>query len=347
MADLYALGRAARAEAIQIDTAASRRLMDIYGDVYRSLSGELDAITDRIRAARAAGQPVTPAMLYQEGRLQALRAQALGQLEQAAERAVPVVREAVGAARSQAAATAATMVEAVTPPTALGFGTVNLPIAAVEAAASFTAQGSPLATLFASIAPAGAEAIERAIITAVASGTNPRVVAREIRQALGGNAVRAMTISRTEIMRAHREGAIETYRQNASTIRGWVWVAGLGSRTCASCWAQSGTEHPLDEPMASHPNCRCVAAPLTVSWRDLGIDLPEPDPVPYGPDLFASSKPDLQRAVLGPSRYEAYRRGDVRLEDFVARRQSAQWGASTSEAGLTEARQNAAVRQAA
>lgn len=346
MANLQALARAARADAIRIDTAASDRLMAAYGDVYRSLSGELDALTARLDAARRAGEPVTPAQLYQEGRLQKLRAQALGQLTVAETRAVPIVRQAIQEARTQAAASAASMVEAVQPPGALA-STIQLPTPAIGQAVAFTSPATPLANLFAAIAPMGAAAIERAIVTGVASGAHPRVVARQIAKEIGGNAVRAMTISRTEIMRAHRAGAIETYGQHPTTIRGWVWVAGLGARTCPSCWAQNGTEHPIDEPMASHPRCRCVAAPLSAKWSDLGIDLPEPAPVPYGPDLFARSSPDLQRRVLGDAKYEAYRRGDVRLEDFVARRDSPTWGASTSEAGLTEARQNAALRKAA
>lgn len=346
MGDLYALARAARAEAIRIDTAASERLMAAYGDVYRALSGELDALTARMTAARRAGKPITPAMLYQEGRLQTLRAQALSQLQQAEGKAIPAVRAAIAEARSQAAASAASMVEAVRPP-GLASSTIQLPTAAVGQAVAFTSPATPLAALFADIAPSGAAAIERAIVTGVASGSHPRVVARAVKQAIGGNAVRAMTISRTEIMRAHRAGAIETYGQHPNAIRGWVWVAGLGSRTCASCWAMSGTEHPIDEPMASHPRCRCVAAPLSVRWSDLGIDLPEPSPVPYGPDVFARSPAATKRSVLGDAKYEAYRRGEVRLEDFVARRHSPTWGASTSEAGLIEARRNAALRQAA
>jgi len=344
MPDLYAMARAARADAIELDTAAARRLMAVYGEVYRSLNAQAKLIAAKIEAARVAGDPVSRAWLYQDGRIQALKAQALEELTAAAERAEPIIRETVGGARSQAASTAAEMVRTATP---LTVSTVNLPIAAINQAAAFGSPGTPLALLLAEIAPAGAASIESAILNGIASGSNPRVVAREIARSLGGHAVRALTISRTEIMRAHREGARDTYRQNAGVIRGWVWVAGLGSRTCASCWAQNGTEHPLDEPMATHPNCRCVAAPLSVRWRDLGIDLPEPAAVPYGPDVFASSSERVQRSVLGPSKFDAYRRGEVRLEDFVARRQSPTWGPSTSQAGLDEARSNAAVRQAA
>jgi len=346
--DLYRLARAARAEAMRIDTAASDRLMAAYGDVYRSLSGELDALTARLDAARRAGEPVTPAQLYQEGRLQRLRAQALAQLQTAEARALPVVREAIAAAHAQAAASGSAMVEAVRPPgIPTPIATVNLADAAIAQAVAFTSPGTPLANLFAAIAPEGAAAIERAIVTGVASGAHPRVVARQIAKEIGGNAVRAMTISRTEIMRAHRGAAIETYQRHPATIRGWVWVAGLGARTCASCWAQNGTEHPLDEAMASHPRCRCVAAPLTVPWSDLGIDLPEPDPIPLGSDLFARQSPELQRAVLGDAKVDAYRAGHVRLEDFVARRISPTWGPSTSAAGLPEALANAAARKAA
>ena len=175
---------------------------------------------------------------------------------------------------------------------------------------------------------------------------NPVDIAREVRHHLNGNMVRALTISRTEVMRAHREGALATYRANSAYIDGWIWVAGLGIRTCASCWAQHGSEHPLDEPMASHPRCRCVAVPKTRSWSSLGITgMDEPEVTP-GPVLFGRLSEERQLEVLGPSKLEAYRRGDVALEDFVARRDDPRWGPSTRAAGLKEARENAAARAA-
>lgn len=343
MADLYTLARRARAEIIRTDTAAAERLMRIYGDVYRRLSAEADAIAARIEAARQRGERISAAQLYQEGRLQRLRAQALDELQRAQDRAVPAVNGAIDIARAQGAGSARAMAEGVLPP---GFS-ATLPSTTILQAATLSMPGSPVAALFATIAPQGAEAIVQAIVGGIAAGSHPTVVARGIRTALGGNAVRALTISRTEIMRAHREAARETYQRSSNVIRGWVWVAGLGARTCASCWAQNGTVHPLDEQMATHPRCRCVAAPQTVSWAELGVSLPEPAPVPYGPDLFATQPAALQRQVLGDSKYEAYRRGQVHLEDFVARRHSPEWGASTSEASLVEARRNAAVPRAA
>lgn len=344
MPDLQTMARAARAEAVRIDSDASRRLIAAYADVFRALSGELEAITDRIATARRTGEPISPSLLYREQRIQRLREQALQELTTAGSRARLIIGGAIDTARVASTESALTMVREITPP-AVALASINLPTAAVGQAVAATTPGTPLANLLAAIAPAGADALERAIVTGVATSTNPRVVAAEVRRIIGGSAVRAMTISRTEIMRAHREGAIETYRASP-VVKGWVWVAGLGSRTCASCWSQHGTEHPLDEPMASHPNCRCVAAPLTVSYRDLGIDLDDPR-VPSGASLFDRAKPEVQRAVLGPSGYDAYRAGTVRLEDFVARRRSATWGATTSRASLTQARRNATERKAA
>ena len=332
-----------RAAVLRGDTDAARRLMDAYRDVYHRLTVELDAALEALGEARSGGGPVSPARIYRVERIRAFRDQAAAELTRYGVAAKGIIDEQVDTTRRQAVEGAARMVGAVTPP-GVTASTTLLNVGAIDQAVANLTPRGPLARLFATFGQEGADALGRALVTGVATGHGPDAVARDMRRVLAGQPVRAVTIARTEIMRAHREAARETFRREP-TVRAWVWVAGLGSRTCASCWAQHGSVHPLDEAMASHPRCRCVMAPVTVPWSDLGFPgLAEPDPVPAGPDLFAAAPESVQRMVLGPSKFAAYQRGDVRLEDFVATRTSLTWGRSTSEGSLRAARAKAARR---
>lgn len=58
----------------------------------------------------------------------------------------------------------------------------------------------------------------------------------------------------------------QTLTQNIQT-EGWQWVAQLDKRTCRSCIMHHGEKH-LSGELHSHPNCRCVMAPLISQYPD-------------------------------------------------------------------------------
>lgn len=141
---------------------------------------------------------------------------------------------------------------------------------AVEEMLRMNAVDTPLHELLTKISPNGAKRASEALIKGIEQGRNPMAVAPEIRDALGVPLSRALTISRTEMMRAQRTATIAGYRENAEMIEGWEWVASLDENCCDECEAMNGTIHPLSEEMDSHPNCRCSAAPVSKSWADIG-----------------------------------------------------------------------------
>lgn len=343
---LYTEARAFRSQVLATDTAASARLAKAYAAAFRRIDTELRLTITAIERAQATGQPVTAAVLYREERLQRLRAQTLVEINRFSAEAQTTITTAIDTAADQGWRGATNLVNEVTPPGITASLGTNVPTTTVEAITG-AFRSTAIQRMLAPLGAQAAAAIEESLTTGVAMGQNPRVIASQIRHQLGGNMVRALTISRTEVMRAHREAALATYRHSADVIDGWTWVAGLGSRTCASCWAQHGSVHPLDEPMASHPRCRCVAVPHSRTWKDLGFgDLAEPNPIEPGPSVFARASDQRQLDVLGPGKLAAYRAGDVGLEDFVARRTDPLWGPSTRAAGLAEAKANAAARAA-
>lgn len=59
----------------------------------------------------------------------------------------------------------------------------------------------------------------------------------------------------------------QTLTQHTQT-EGWQWVAQLDKNTCRSCIAHHGEKHLTGE-LHSHPNCRCVMAPLLSQYPDI------------------------------------------------------------------------------
>lgn len=213
----------------------------------------------------------------------------------------------------------------------------RLPKGALQEITAALSPGSPVAEILARTGEKAATALHEALIAGVATGQGPRAIAAGMRQALGTQAFNLMTLTRTEVLRAYRSASLETYRANSDVVRKWRWTCARSVRTCGLCWAMDGQEFDLDEPFSSHPCCRCSPIPVTVSWKDLGFDIPEPHVhLETGAEAFAQLTPEEQLKVLGPSKLRLYNAGQLTLRDLVASTQSAVWGPGRRERTLRE-----------
>jgi len=175
------------------------------------------------------------------------------------------------------------------------------------------------------------EQMKRSLVKGVAVGDNPRVAAREMvrrtESDFNGGLQRAFVISRTETIDAHRAAATVTQNAMSDMVTGWTWLATLDQRTCPSCWAMHGSEHPLDEPgPLDHQQGRCSRTPITKSWRDLGFDIDEPPSViPDAQTVFNALPRDQQLAIMGPGRLAALDNGQATWADLPMRRSTDGW----------------------
>lgn len=174
-------------------------------------------------------------------------------------------------------------------------------------------------------------AVRRELIRGVAAGSNPRVTARRIvRRVEGrfnGGLTRALVISRVETLDAHRAGAAVGQAQHLDVLAGWTWLSALDIRTCPSCWAQHGSEHPASEPgPIDHHQGRCARMPRTKTWAELGIDIPEPPSLlPNAQERFDALSVQAQRDILGPARYAAYVEGRFPMDAWSVRKSNPGW----------------------
>lgn len=191
-----------------------------------------------------------------------------------------------------------------------------LPKSAIEQFVGMTLDGSPLRKAFENLAPHAVESVRNKILEGVALGYNPKKTASQIRQSLGGNAARALTITRTSTLNAYREATRETYKRNSRIVKGWIWYASLTGRTCVICWSMHGEVFDNNTPMETHPNCRCTMLPY----------LSEKSLIESGENEFKNLAEKEQREILGKSAFETYQKGEVKLADFVGVRRDEKFG---------------------
>ena len=210
-----------------------------------------------------------------------------------------------------------------------GADVVRLPVAALHDLIGVLGDGSPLRTLLDKLGQQAAQDVGDVLTHAVAVGRNPRRTARDIQDALGGNLNRALTIARTEQMRAYRTASLRSYQENSDILRGWQWRCSPSRRTCPVCLAMDGQEFSLEEPFASHQNCRCCPIPIL-------RDRPAP-PHETGAEWFAKQDEATQREMLGPGKQKLYAEGKLTLADLVGVKDDAQWGKSRYQRSIGDA----------
>lgn len=314
-----------------IEDPLARRLMADYRRAIRRILQRATSIAEAAAEARAAGLALPGAtleqaqsdawrVLLQEARLDAL----VQQVEE--ELAAVGQRSAADIARQQRVAIVASVDDVQVLGRAIEVG-VRLNVPAVERMVAAFVQESPLTQLFAGMPLRTSAAVRRALVQGVIMGDNPRVTAKAIARALQGDVNRALTIARTETLRAYRGAAIQAYEANSDILKGWMWVCAMDTRSCAVCISMHGSIHRMEESFGSHPSCRCSPAPWTGSEFSPRIT--------PGAQRFAEWPEEKQLVTLGPAKLAAYKDGRITLPDLVGVTNHPQWGLVRYERSLS------------
>ena len=295
---------------------------------------ELEALEGRIAEREANGEPPSQTILWMKQRLEqnirdlgenlkkfsveGATITADGQLQSAI-----LANEASGSLVEAAAGRKPSSVS-------LGSSWTMLPDEQLQTFVGFSGDGSPLGELFATIPQVTTDAMTMAMVQGISLGEGPRTVARRVRKVADIGRQRAETIARTEMIRSAREAQRQLYTQNMA-VQGYRRQATQDSRVCLACLALSGTLHKTDEIMPSHPNCRCVMIPETLSWAEITGDssIPDTRPEVASPErILAGLSESDKLAIMGPQRYAMYKEGKP-LADFVQVIPNQEWGPNT------------------
>lgn len=298
-----------RAQLLAQEQQAATRLVEAYGRAFAELQTEYEALSQAIPLL---GDNVTDAEIRRLASLRSLRAQIADQVERYAAFADVEISAAVSRSIELGLQGSLGTVQAyftnARTQAAIGARWDMLAPETVETMLGYTAADSPLRqALVGRLGPTLAERVSDALVTAIATGTNPRDVAALFRREMGLGLTWSLTTARTAQVWAYRDATRLNYMANSDIVSGWIWQAALDDRTCLSCWAQHGSRHPVDEVLADHHNGRCVALPIVPLAARLGI---APLDVATGEAEFRKLAPAQQAKIMGPGKYEAWTRGD-------------------------------------
>ncbi|HEY0171604.1 MAG TPA: phage minor head protein [Pyrinomonadaceae bacterium] len=328
MPDVYDTAEAFKARLFSRERRAASLLVRAYAVSYERIKKKLNDLARDIEAARLRGDEIPAGWLYERGRLATLKKEMTAEMLRFSQGAARVISAEQAAAARLGLADARALVVAALDAEGLSvqarFG--NLNTAAVEAAAGFASDGSPLATLLNEAGRRAGERARLALVSGVAEGASADVIARRFRDAFGGGMARALTIARTETLHSYREAAREVYRASSDVLSGWTWTASLSRRTCAMCLAMHGQVFRVEERLESHPCCRCVQVPLVTGGDESGIKT--------GEAWLEAQAEEIQRAVLGDAKYELFKSGRLKLRDLVGERRDRRWGLTRFERPL-------------
>jgi len=317
-AEIYDRATQFKDDLIANERRASARIVDSYGRAFDKMKDNIRVLTEKIEQARLSGQYISPSWAFQIDRYQALQRQIAAEIGRIADQVDDVTIKQQADAVKRAAGDIDDLTKMAAQNAGVSVSFSRLATSASESIVGFLSDGSPLKSLLDQLPGLAGQAVATALTDAIIRGQNPTRTASQIRAALGENMNRALTIARTETMRAYREASHRTLTQNGDILQGWVWVASFSRRTCASCLALAGSVHRLEERMESHPRCRCSQAPLI---RGQKVEFEK------GEDWFRRQDAITQRDILGSNiALQAYRRGDATLLDFVGRQNSPKWG---------------------
>ena len=151
----------------------------------------------------------------------------------------------------------------------------------------------------------------------------------------------ASTLVHDSIMQIANDAKMETYRANGDILNGMKQLSTLDSHTSQICVAYSGAQWdlsgkpingntlPYNGGCPRHPNCRSILVPITKTYKELGIDIPEvsgtrssdlgqvPADMSFEAFLKRHDKA-YQDELLGKGKAEMWRSGKITLSDLLS-----------------------------
>lgn len=319
-----------RVQLLARERRAATAMVRYYGESWRRLQGDIRTLQTEHFERLQAGEEITRGQMWRLERMQAIQSQ----VEQELAKFGPFAADTISAGQREGIESgqrnAYDLIQAgFLPEIGIDVSFATMPRAAVEQMVGFLADGSPLNDVIAKYTTDAGGRFGETFVTGLVSGWNPQKLARELRGAFGMGLTESLRLARTEQLRAYRTAAANTYRANSHVVKEWERHAEHGVRTCLACLVLDGTRYKLSEEMDDHVQGRCAMLPVTYSYKELGIDAPEPDfSREKGIDWFQRQSEADQIAIMGPGMYQAWKDGKFALEDVPKVIKSDVWGNS-------------------
>lgn len=168
--------------------------------------------------------------------------------------------------------------------------------------------------------------ITSAMLTSYMRGFTVGTMAQAMMEASSMTLNRALLIAQTETARAYRFGQAEQYRKSG---RVEYFVRFVNKYTaCLACLALDGEKFKLEDDLYDHPRGCC-----NVIAKVKGVPMLKWE---RAQDWIKKQPEAYQRQVMGNSRYEIWKSGQLDIKDMVGHTDSPIWGMSPSVKSLKD-----------
>lgn len=196
---------------------------------------------------------------------------------------------------------------------------------------------------FSSIGEATRKNVTQEVKTGMINGESIDDIVRRIRGTRAGGFTdgvmstttrHAETIARSSVIHTSNYSAQQLYKKNSDVVKGVQWVATLDTRTCEVCAGLDGETYSVTkgERPPVHPGCRCFMAPVTRSWKEMGINAREMTPgqrasmngqrpatMTYN-EWLKDQDFEVVKEALGPGKAKLFTDGNLDISSFVSRK---------------------------
>ena len=143
------------------------------------------------------------------------------------------------------------------------------------------------------------------------NGLSAQQLARKIKPIVGDSKNAADRIARTTANAVGNDTLLNTYKANDHLIKGVMHSTTLDSRTCMMCAAGSDKVYRVGKQpytLPRHPRCRCVWVPIMYGDKPIEMTYAK---------WFESTSDERKLKILGSTRYQLYKQGKVKINDFA------------------------------
>jgi len=322
LAEVVQVEREWRAAIRSHEDDVMRAMAKRYVGIADRLMSEFEALAEQVTRMAAADQPVAVGKLYQLERYQRMAARMDAEWAQFKPYAADLITKEQTYLLNAGAEAAQDLVEA----GGYKVAVETFPASAVEAMVGQT-EGGPLRDLLAGITEGTDGDIGQKLAEGVGLGKNPTVIAKEMADTFGMPLARALTIARTEMLSAYRSSTLNSY--NKYGVQRYERMSAQDSRVCPGCIAAEGQLFETEQDFDDHPNCRCSCLPW---WPGIGGDFK------MGEDWFKEQDEGTQLDILGQTRLDMWKNGDVKFEQFATKTTDPTWGGSIGATSIGDLR---------
>lgn len=326
---IYEAAARQRRKVLANEGLAVKRLLGAWKVAQKNIDQRLAAITEKIAQAKASGQAISPAWLYQQSRWVEFLATIEAEIDHYSDSAAKITTAQQAKAVDLGGKHAAELVKAA----GVTSSFKTLPRSAFANVVGFLTDKSPIYDLFKQLGPEAVQIARAIFAEEIGAGQNPKVIAKRFRDQLDMTKTRSVLIARTESLRAYRTSAQLNYERNSDVVIAGRWSSSRDSRTCYLCLAKDGTIIPHGSSFPAHPGCRCAIVPV-VKYLDVDRGT--------GEEWLEQQPEAVQRAKLGPSRYELWKSKQASLQDMVTIKTHPRWGDSVQSVNLQTIKGNIA-----